>query len=298
MGGGNAARWSRPSCAFDKDGDGKLSKAELPERLQNLMATGDTNKDGFLDKAELTKIRRDRAAGGLGGGAEEVPAARGEEVEVDRGGGGPGGGCGRDTDLLIAPAIVRTTRTQYTSTGPNHPVSLFSCSSSPRPPIPQQRPVIPRPSEIPGTASCDTPACLHPGPRRGHRAPEDHPSRPMIISSTMKTSWAPRSNSGSSPRTPAARRAEARVLGEIDRLSQDLQRLRPIERIQPMDGDLGRADEGLPRAVRPTPARATTGETVERRRLRPEGRSPEPALVENRQADRTPTEAERVEASP
>jgi hypothetical protein len=79
FGGGTPTQILATFMAFDKDGDGKVSKAELPERFQNLMATGDTNKDGFLDKDELTKIAETRASarGGTGG----------------RGGrGGPGGG--------------------------------------------------------------------------------------------------------------------------------------------------------------------------------------------------------------
>jgi hypothetical protein len=81
MGGGNAAQMVTTILAFDKNGDGKVSKAELPERLQNLMATGDTNKDGFLDKAELTRIAEQRAGGRGGPGGFGGP----------NGPGGPGG---------------------------------------------------------------------------------------------------------------------------------------------------------------------------------------------------------------
>ena len=63
--------------AFDKNKDGKISKAELPQRLQTLMDRGDTNKDGVLDRAELVAISRQRAP--AGGGPE------------GRGPGGPGG---------------------------------------------------------------------------------------------------------------------------------------------------------------------------------------------------------------
>ena len=41
--------------AADKDKDGKLSKSEAPERLQQHFAKIDANKDGQLDKAELGK---------------------------------------------------------------------------------------------------------------------------------------------------------------------------------------------------------------------------------------------------
>ncbi|WP_291176343.1 efflux RND transporter periplasmic adaptor subunit [Gimesia sp.] len=56
---------------LDKDADGKLSKEEAPERMQERFDELDANKDGFLDAGELSKLR------GPGGGA-----------------GGPGGGAG------------------------------------------------------------------------------------------------------------------------------------------------------------------------------------------------------------
>ncbi|MFB6457156.1 hypothetical protein ACE38W_17930 [Chitinophaga sp. Hz27] len=52
---------------IDKDGDGKLSKAEVEaaskenkrlEKLNENFATIDTNKDGFIDKAELKAFRQ------------------------------------------------------------------------------------------------------------------------------------------------------------------------------------------------------------------------------------------------
>ena len=41
--------------ANDKNKDGKLTKDELPERMQRMFDNIDTNKDKELDKAELTK---------------------------------------------------------------------------------------------------------------------------------------------------------------------------------------------------------------------------------------------------
>jgi hypothetical protein len=71
--------------AFDKNKDGKVTKDELPERMQDLIAKGDTNKDGALDKAEIEKLAntlaQDRFAGGFGGFG-------------GRGGFGPKGGFG------------------------------------------------------------------------------------------------------------------------------------------------------------------------------------------------------------
>jgi Ca2+-binding EF-hand superfamily protein len=42
--------------AFDKDGDGKLSRSEVPERMQGLFDRGDTNKDGFLTPEEIRRL--------------------------------------------------------------------------------------------------------------------------------------------------------------------------------------------------------------------------------------------------
>ncbi|MGC4053174.1 MAG: EF-hand domain-containing protein [Paludibaculum sp.] len=63
--------------AFDKDGDGKLSKAELPERMQGLFERSDADKDGYLTVEELKKTasapraeqggRRGEREGGEGG---------------------------------------------------------------------------------------------------------------------------------------------------------------------------------------------------------------------------------------
>ena len=66
--------------SFDKNKDGKLTKDELPERMQELIARGDTNKDGALDREEIKKLAAELArdgsprAGGPGGG---FPPGRG-----------------------------------------------------------------------------------------------------------------------------------------------------------------------------------------------------------------------------
>jgi hypothetical protein len=57
--------------SFDKNGDGKVTADELPERMQHLIAMGDTNKDGVLDKEEVRALAVTlEALGGLlnGGG--------------------------------------------------------------------------------------------------------------------------------------------------------------------------------------------------------------------------------------
>jgi cytochrome c peroxidase len=42
--------------AFDRNKDGKVTRDELPERMQHLIAQGDTNKDGALDREEVKKL--------------------------------------------------------------------------------------------------------------------------------------------------------------------------------------------------------------------------------------------------
>jgi Ca2+-binding EF-hand superfamily protein len=43
---------------FDKDADGRLSKDEVPERMQGMFERGDTNRDGFLSRDELVRLAR------------------------------------------------------------------------------------------------------------------------------------------------------------------------------------------------------------------------------------------------
>lgn len=54
--------------AFDKNKDGKVAKDELPERMQDLVAKGDTNKDAALDKDEIKKLATAPVGFGPGGG--------------------------------------------------------------------------------------------------------------------------------------------------------------------------------------------------------------------------------------
>jgi Ca2+-binding EF-hand superfamily protein len=66
--------------SYDKNKDGKLDKAEVPQRLQGMFDRGDTDKNGIMDGAELRKLAADQAA---------APVA-----PQGRRGGGPGGGRG------------------------------------------------------------------------------------------------------------------------------------------------------------------------------------------------------------
>ena len=45
----------RTLMAFDRDHDGKLSKSEVPERMQSMFDGGDTNHDGQLTPEEIRK---------------------------------------------------------------------------------------------------------------------------------------------------------------------------------------------------------------------------------------------------
>jgi hypothetical protein len=79
--GGTSGRGQFDVMRFDKDGDGKVSKEEVPERMQSFFDRLDPNGDGFIDKEEAAKMRNWRREGGAGGGQGGRP-------------GGPGGNRG------------------------------------------------------------------------------------------------------------------------------------------------------------------------------------------------------------
>ncbi|MEQ9407789.1 MAG: hypothetical protein RIK87_08675 [Fuerstiella sp.] len=78
--------------SLDKDDDGKLSKEEVPERLQSLFARADRNEDGFLTKEEIGADLRNREGRGFGGPPGDGEGRRGEGR---RGEGRPQDGEGR-----------------------------------------------------------------------------------------------------------------------------------------------------------------------------------------------------------
>ncbi len=72
--------------AFDANGDGKLQKSELPERMQGIFERGDTNHDGVLTVEEIRTMARAQASqqqarngmGGRGGEGRGVEGRGGE----------------------------------------------------------------------------------------------------------------------------------------------------------------------------------------------------------------------------
>ncbi len=106
--GGDRARGAADFAArilgFDKNDDGKVTKDELPERMQSVIERLDKNKDGALDRGELAGSgesseggpRGGRGPRGEGGGDGGRRGPRGEGGEGFGGGrrgpGGPGGG--------------------------------------------------------------------------------------------------------------------------------------------------------------------------------------------------------------
>ena len=88
---------------FDADGDGKVSKQEAPERMQEGFDAMDTNKDGALDQAEIKALRemmraKFRGGGGPGGGPAAVGSAG---LREDR-----NAASGRNANLECARLVV------------------------------------------------------------------------------------------------------------------------------------------------------------------------------------------------
>ena len=83
---------------FDKNKDGKVSKAEVPPQMGRMFDGLDKNRDGFLDKTEIKSLGTGmgRPQGGQGGGqkgGKGRPQGGGQKGGKGRpqGGGVPGG---------------------------------------------------------------------------------------------------------------------------------------------------------------------------------------------------------------
>jgi hypothetical protein len=78
--------------AFDKDGDGKLTKAEVTDaRLQRLFDRADANQDGTVTKEELTALAAKEEVVNRGGGPGGFGPPGGGRGGFGPLGGGPGG---------------------------------------------------------------------------------------------------------------------------------------------------------------------------------------------------------------
>jgi len=77
--------------AFDRNADGRLERAEVPERFQGLFDRADGNKDGALTRDELKQSATASAQAGEGRGP--------------RGGGREGGGFGRGRGGPVDPLM-------------------------------------------------------------------------------------------------------------------------------------------------------------------------------------------------
>ena len=62
----------------DKDGDGKVSKEEAPERIKQFFDRMDRNSDGFIEESEMSGGGGGRSGGGSGGGARAALPASGK----------------------------------------------------------------------------------------------------------------------------------------------------------------------------------------------------------------------------
>ncbi|MDM8541569.1 hypothetical protein QUF90_10830 [Desulfococcaceae bacterium HSG9] len=81
---------------FDADGDGKVSKEEMPKRMQDrLLQRADTNGDGAIDRQEVTKIAEGWKPGGPSGqnqGSQSRKSGQGRGGQSGQRRGGSGGG--------------------------------------------------------------------------------------------------------------------------------------------------------------------------------------------------------------
>ena len=81
--------------SLDANKDGKLTKDEVPERMQGFITRADADNDGIVTKEELTKMAEQQASGdgrgGFAGPRGAGPGNGGPGGAGAPGGGGPGG---------------------------------------------------------------------------------------------------------------------------------------------------------------------------------------------------------------
>jgi Ca2+-binding EF-hand superfamily protein len=63
----SADELARTVMGFDRNGDGRLTRDELPERFQGMFDRADTNKDGVLTFEELRALAAAQGANALSG---------------------------------------------------------------------------------------------------------------------------------------------------------------------------------------------------------------------------------------
>ncbi len=93
--GGSGKRGGRGSMdlmQYDKDGDKKVSREEVPERMQEFFDRMDPNGDGFIDESEVTEMRKRRPSGGGRPGGSGGEGSRGDGAGGEGGGGDRPGG--------------------------------------------------------------------------------------------------------------------------------------------------------------------------------------------------------------
>ncbi|HID74791.1 MAG TPA: hypothetical protein EYP56_02200, partial [Planctomycetaceae bacterium] len=87
--GGHAAQAPSPAVvlqrmmAADKDGDGKISKEEAPDRLKRRFNAIDTDQDGLIDKGELKRFVARIQRAGAGGGPALVARLKRADKDGD-----------------------------------------------------------------------------------------------------------------------------------------------------------------------------------------------------------------------